>query len=611
MFLYRVSLLGVLSILGRASALLLTDHSKVAHKTYDFIIVGGGTAGAVLANRLTEHSSVHVLLVEAGVKSVNEIQVPYFVSSIEPTFDWNYTTIPQSALSNQTIPYPRGHVLGGSSSTNFMFYTRGSSDEFDRLARVSGDAGWSWERILPYILKTETLSPPVDGHNTSGQVNSTMHGKSGPVLTSLPGNASVLDARVIATTSQLSSEFPFNLDMNSGNPLGVGEYYLAYLTSLAGWLQSTIGHGVRSSAATAFLTDETLSRKNLDVLIGTRVTRLIRTQHSSYSAPTFLGVELAQSLSSPRVQLTARKEVILSAGSIGTPQILMLSGIGDREELSSHKITTLVDLPDVGKNMQDHPWVPLQWQVNSNDTLDPINRNPALKNELIALYNSTKRGPIANNPGGNQIGWFRLPKDSSVLRRFGDSTAGPRSPHFELTCPNSFLSFTQPEPEAGNFMSMCVALVAPTSRGSVKLASSSTFDAPLIDPAFMRTESDLAILTEAVKAAHHFVAAPAWKDFIIAPFSEAAKTTTDTDIHAYIRKMVATFRHPMGTAAMSSTQDSKGVVNPDLRVKNVKGLRIVDASVLPHIFGAHLQAPVYAIAERAADLIKLDHGIPL
>ncbi|KAM5541851.1 hypothetical protein V8D89_004580 [Ganoderma adspersum] len=602
MLLRHSSLIGLLCLLRQGSALLITDPTQVTNKSYDFVIIGGGAAGSVLAHRLTEHSATSVLLVEAGRSNtdgpdVNDIQVPYFVGDIPPSFDWNYTTVPQKALQNRTLSYPRGHVLGGSTSTNFMFYTRGSSDEFDRLARISGDAGWSWKAMLPYILKTETLTPPADGHDTQGQIDPAVHGKTGPVLTSLPGNASVLDSRVLQTTAELA-EFPFNLDMNSGNPLGVG------------WLQSTIGHGVRSSAATAFLDQDTLARKNLDVLIGTRVTRLVQTGRKGGS-PVFLGVELAQSASGARVQIKATKEVILSAGSIGTPQILMMSGIGDPEELAAHGIATLVDAPDVGKHMQDHPWVPLQWQVNTNDTLDSINRSPALLNAAAEIYNATKQGVMANNPGGNQIGWFRLPRNSSVLREFGDASAGPASPHFELTFGNSFLSFTQPVPVTGSFMSMCVALVAPTSRGSVKLASASAFDAPLIDPAFMQTRSDLATLTEAVKVAHRFAAAPAWKDFVITPFVDAVNTTTDADIHAYIADQVATFRHPMGTARMSTSELGSGVVDSKLLVENVVGLRIVDASVFPHIFGAHLQAPVYAIAERASDLVKRAHGIPL
>ncbi|KAH9945030.1 aryl-alcohol oxidase-like protein [Epithele typhae] len=583
-----------------AISAILTNHHHAANRKYDFVIIGGGTAGSVIAHRLTEDPNVRVLLVEAGRSNVDgpdvdDIQVPFLVSSIDASFNWNYSTVAQPSLQNRSLDYPRGHVLGGSSSINFMLYTRGSSDEYDRVANITGDEGWSWKHMLPYMIKSETLSPPVDGHDTRSQVNATLHGFHGPVLTSLPGNSTILDGRVIMTTSELA-EFPFNLDMNSGNPLGLG------------WLQSTIGHGVRTSSATAFLDANTLDRKNLDVLIGTRVTRLISSVRSN-SKPTFRDVELAQSPSGERVIVTATKELVLSAGSVGTPQILKLSGIGDREELAAHGIPLVLDLPDVGKNLQDHPWVPLQWQINTNVTLDPFNRNATLRDAALSAYDATKRGPLANNPGGNHIGWFRLPENSSVLRQYGDPSSGPLSPHYELTVSNSFLSFTQPTPDAGGFMSMAAALVAPTSKGSVSLASSSAFDAPLIDPAFLQAPEDLAILTEAVMAAHRFTSAPAWKDFIIAPFPDTANTTTEEGAREYVKRMATTFRHPVGTARMGAADDASGVVGPDLCVKGAAGLRIVDASVFPHIFGSHLQAPVYAIAERAADLIKQAHGL--
>ncbi|KAF8148700.1 aryl-alcohol oxidase-like protein [Crassisporium funariophilum] len=594
-------LLFFLSFSEDVYAALYSDPAQLKTNVYDFVIVGAGTAGCVIANRLSEDPKIRILVIEAGRSNIgdgsNVIQIPFLVGDATPgtSFDWNYTTVPQPGLEGRSVSFPRGRVLGGSSSVNFMYYTRGSSDDFDRLASVSGDSGWSWKNILPYILKNEKHVPSADGHNTTGQFDPAVHGFKGPLLTSLPGFPSDIDGRVMNTTTVLHDEFPFNLDMNSGNPLGVG------------WLQSSIGNGARSSSATTYLA-QALERPNVDVVIETQVTRLLQIDNSSL-LPTFRGVECSQSRAGPRFRIAARKEIIISAGSIGTPQILMLSGIGDRSALGALKIPPIVHIPDVGQNMQDHPFVSMQWVVKDNETEDTLNEQPALFAAALKEYDETRGGIMANNPAGNHIGWFRLPGNSPVLREFGDPTGGPHSPHFEMMFENGFFSFTQAIPSVGNFFSILVALVSPISRGSVTLSTSSSFDHPLIDPALLGTAFDQAALVEAVKASQRFVAASPWKDYIIVPFADSVNTTTDAGILAYASKFATTIRHPVSTAMISKNTDKKGVVGPQLLVKDCAGVRVVDASIFPFALGAHPQAAVYAIAERAADLIKTAHEL--
>ncbi|TDL19928.1 aryl-alcohol oxidase-like protein [Rickenella mellea] len=577
-------------------AALLTDPRHLPQTQWDYIVVGAGTAGCVVANRLSENPKVKILVIEAGVQNTgpdaSAIEVPFLVAeaSSGTTFDWNYTTTPQAALNNRTTAYPRGFVLGGSSSTNYMAFTRGSSEEYNRLASISGDSGWSWRKIFPYALKNEKHVASADNHKTTGEYNPSVHGN-GPLLTSLPGTSTDIDNRVLETTKELHSEFPFNLDMNAGNPLGVG------------WLQSTIGNSVRSSSATAYLSPALANRSNINLLTNTRVTRLIKTNNLSSRFPTFLGVEFAQTASGPRFTATAREEVILSAGSIGTPQILMLSGIGDQTKLSKLGIKTAVNLPDVGMNMQDHPFFALQWSVNSTKTFDSIVNNATAFSDAFAQYEATGQGIFANNAIANHIGFFRLAESSGILKQFGDPTAGPHSPHYEFAFINGFYGTTQTEPTTGNYFSAAVILVSPTSRGSVTLASDSPFDHPLIDPALLATSFDQQVVVEAVEALQRFISASPWKGYIKAPYGGSANATTRDGILEYARNSVISIRHPMGTAAMSQTRARAGVVDAHLLVKGVEGVRIVDASVIPGI-AAHPQAAVYIIAERAADLIK-------
>ncbi|OBZ73035.1 Pyranose dehydrogenase 1 [Grifola frondosa] len=544
---------------------LFTDPSQLSStKKYDYIVVGAGPGGSVVANRLSENSSVNVLLIEAGIsdEGVLPVEVPFLAAQLEPNtpFCWNYTTTPQSGLNGRVVQYPRGKMLGGSSSINFMVWTRGSQDDFNRYAAVSGDSGWSWESLQPYWQKIEKLVAPADNHVITGEIDPSIHGTSGPLDITLPGYP----------------EFPFNLDMNSGNTIGVG------------WAQYTIGDGSRASSSTAYV-EPFLSRANFDVLIQTQVTKVIQTGTQS-GTPVFRGVQFAQSSSGPRYALNATTEVILSAGAINSPQILMLSGIGPKSQLSKLGIKTVVDLP-VGGNLSDHALLSNQFTVSQPDVIDTITRNSTLANAAVGQWLETKTGVMVDGPG-NHIGWIRIPKNDSIFKTQTDPSAGPTSSHFEFLFLPGFVSLNAAAPATGNFMSVFTNVVSPSSRGSVTLASTDPFAFPNINPAFLSTIFDVYTMRYAVKSLQRFVAAPAWSGYVTGQAGDFAGVTTDSEIDAWARSQTDTVWHPVGTASMSPCGSDTGVVNPDLTVKGVIGLRVVDASVLPYVPAAHTQAAV-------------------
>ncbi|KAL1758662.1 hypothetical protein FB107DRAFT_258463 [Schizophyllum commune] len=571
------------TLAGLSAAVILQDSSQLKD-SYDFIIVGAGPGGATTANRLTESADVKVLLLEAGGANDGElaIDVPQLCVTLTPNtaWDWNFTTVPQEGLNGRTPPFPRGIGLGGTSAVNCLVYTRGTKSDIDTWATLSGDDSWGWDGLLPYFKKSEKFNLPVDGHNVTGQFTPEVHGFDGVIGVSVPGAARAIDDRVIAVTEELPEQFPYQQDMNSGEHLGIG------------WTQALIDSGVRSSSK-AYLAPDYLSRDNLDVLLYARVSRVVGTEED---ALTLRSVEYQDGPDGELKNLTAGKEVILSAGSVHTPVILMHSGIGDAEVLEPLQIPVLVDNPSVGQNLTDHVGCSITYEVNSTKTLDNIWRDDSLMDSLLDEWTTNKTGILVDT-SENHIAWLRIPADNAIWANATDPASGPTTAHIEFLFQNG----VYPTKDSGNYFNLPVGAVSPASRGFITINSSDPFAAPLIDPRLLSEPIDLLMVREGIKVGQQFVQARAWEGYFVKALQDL---DTDEEIEEYVRENTVSFFHPVATAAMSPADADWGVVTPDLLVKGVKGLRIVDASVVPRLPAAHTSAAVYGVAEKAADIIK-------
>ncbi|SJL13170.1 uncharacterized protein ARMOST_16609 [Armillaria ostoyae] len=572
-----LAVLSCTSVLGA----IYEKFADLPTQDFNYIIVGGGTAGNVLANRLTEDPYVSVLLLEAGVSTTDVLlsEVPFFCSRVVPgtPLDWNFTTTEQPGLKGRSIQLPRGVGLGGSSA---VIYTRGSSQDYDRYAHVSGNDAWGWDALQPYFRENERFVAPADNHNTTGQFDPAVHSFNGINLVSLSGYPRGTDNHVIQTTAELSDEFPFNLDYNSGYQLGVG------------WAPTATGNGTRSSSQTSYLAPKYIERPNLHVLIHAHVTRILQSRKENlHGSPVFDAVGFTQDagVSIHTLAPPGLKEIILSAGSIGTPHTLLHSDIGDDAELATLGIPSTLHLPDVGKNLTDHPGWNILFSVNSTDTIENVYyRNITFQREALAEWHASKAGYLTASIA-NQIGFLRVPEDTGVLE--GEPCAGSETAHYELIFVNG--DFRESEvPETGNFFRISTIVLCPLSRGTVTINSTNPLDPPLINPNYLSHPQDVAIMQYALAIAQKFVTVWVWNGYIL------------DNLVDDIRNGAYSLHHPVDTASMSPAGAYWGVVDPDLKLKGTEGVRIVDASVMPFVPVGHTQAAAYVIAERAADLIK-------
>ncbi|KAK7473181.1 hypothetical protein VKT23_001280 [Stygiomarasmius scandens] len=584
----RIALYLVLAILPMLCLGVIFE--DLPRETYDFVIElrVGGTAGNVIANRLSENPSISVLVLEAG--GTNEdirLKIPALYYQLPGSnVDWNFTA--RVGPNNRTSPCNRGFALGGSSSINWMAYTRGSSDDWDRIAALTGDSGWSWDSVQSYIRMNEHFTQPVDHHNTTGEFDPTAHGFDGINSVSLSGFRHQFEELVIQASQVEGAEFPFVLDYNAGDQLGVG------------WAQSTILNGSRSSSATSYLGPQFIRRPNLDVLLHAHVTRILPTTSNSKS---FHTVEFSQDGGESFQAISAIKEIVLSSGTVGTPQILMNSGIGDSHALSDLGIQPVLHLPSVGQNMTEQPAVVSAWAVEeTNDDNDgTIQSNSTLLQELIQRWNENRTGQLVDPPI-LAFGWFRVPDNSPIFETFEDPSAGPNTAHIEWIIMNTGL--TIPPSANQKFISISPTLVSPASRGSIVLNSSNPFDHPIIDLNLISSEFDTFALREGLRNVTRFLSSPVFDGFILSSVLNINDTTTDDELDIFIRNTVGGAAHIVGTAGMSPKNASWGVLDPDLKLKGAEGVRVCDASVFPYVPAGHTMAPTYIVAERGADLIK-------
>lgn len=533
---------------------------------YDYVVVGAGTAGCVLAHRLSEGGQFSVLLLEHGGDDRNwVIQMPAGLrSTFKPTSKFNYwfKSTPQKHLNSREIDQPRGKALGGSSAINGMTFLRGNPRDYDDWADLEGCDGWSFADCLPYFKKFERYDGAAnDYRNNSGMVGVKAQGPLNPL------NAAFLEAGQEAGHA-------LTHDVNGFSQEGVSRF------------EMSVEGGYRSTSARAYIHSQP-KRSNLEIKTGVKVLRVLIANGRA------VGVEFAKGRDTQQVH--ANREVILSAGAFGTPQLLMLSGLGPEAQLKTHGIPVILDASNVGENLQDHLEAHIQVETDK-----PVSLNRYLKPHLMLWAGIQWFGWKGGVAAVNQchVGAF--------LRSTSETTHPDIQFHF---FPILFGPNWIPDP-AKNGYRLGAGPLRPESRGTVRLASADPNDAPLIDPNYLATEKDWFVMREGLKLGRELLAQPAFKEFHQREDLPGAHVKTDADWDEFIREDASSAYHACGTARMGPDGDNRAVVDLDLKFRGIDGLRVVDASVIPAVPSANINACVFMIAEKAADIILGHKPLP-
>ncbi|KAK2467415.1 hypothetical protein APHAL10511_000650 [Amanita phalloides] len=580
---------------------------------FDYVIVGGGTAGLVVAARLSENPNFSVCIIEAGKdQSTNvDTMIPGFAMKNlgNPEIDWSFSTSPQPQLNGRQIMINRGKGLGGSSILNIMGISRGNAKEYDALESL-GSPGWNWQSLLKYFKKSETFTASSEElSNVCITPDPNVHGTEGPLQVTVPRWVSET-ASPFRSTLESSFGVQCNPDGVSGENAGIqGAYQSIHPTEV-----------IRSSSASAYY-QPNKGRSNLHVITGAHVTRVLFDNETREDNLVAIGAQYIKD--GDTYTVSAKKEVIICGGTIQTPQILELSGIGNKEILEANGVTCLHDLPGVGQNLQDHFWVPYTREMDEKiDSFEVLLADPARAGQEWMLYQESKLGMLSSFVTASfaYVPVSTFADEEGYAKSVESLTPGGRAefktiqkqkewiksnvPHLEFAPFPGCLPAPGTAPKPGkHYYSFFVCLLHPFSRGSVHIGSSNPSASPVIDHRALDNEIDMDMMVDAVKFVRRVGETGPMRAIGRREMLPGAEVQTDEQIKEWIRNSVQTMYHPIGTASMLPREDG-GVVDSTLKVYGTANLRVVDASIVPIHISAHTQATVYAIAEKAADIIK-------